>query len=653
MRRLVTAAVLLLLGSSAYAQTTCSATCRACGSTVVGGSGGAPTDAQYVTAAADATLSAERVCTDTTTIDCDAGTAGQMKFNLITPIQVATGCATPNFSFVDDSGAGVCLNAADVARLQIGTTDYVQVDTNQFIYVKGGATVMTVTGYGLTFGSTAGTADWFVLTPQAAGAAGRYGELTTADLTANRTFTFPDATGDVAVIASTGFPVRTAAQTWATRCLAAGTGVTIANECGTAGNITVSLDTATTPQFSSGTGLPAGTCTVGQTYLETDVPRSCECSAPNTWVCSSQTRTHATDCTALTDGLTNDLCWELDSERAFLCQPTAGGCDTAGEWIAQTVSAAQISSGDVAFSQIAQASGASVLVGRGSAGGAGDFQEITLGSNLSMSGTTLSASAGASFDPGTTFELYEEFASGELSQDRIGKNGLRYPVLSSGDGAYVASTATHPGLFRLTSSTTDNSGAFISAGGGGSSFHNIYDGSLLNTNDWQIDTVLVVGSNSTAITTSAIWVGWTPSVTGTPDSQGNGIWIRRDTDFSDTAFVFQVCDGAGATGCGASGDNTNSTVVTSTITPSAGTAYRFRIRYDPTGVSSNPTLYFRVNNETEKTFCSSGCDDVISNMPGGGVGLGYFVVAYFTRDVSTRSGDVDYLYIKVENLARY
>jgi hypothetical protein len=43
--------------------------------------------------------------------------------------------------------------------------------------------------------------------------------------------------------------------------------------------------------------------------------------------------THATDCTAVTTGVAGDLCTELDSERLFSCQPTAGGCDTGAEWI--------------------------------------------------------------------------------------------------------------------------------------------------------------------------------------------------------------------------------------------------------------------------------------------------------------------------------
>ncbi len=42
---------------------------------------------------------------------------------------------------------------------------------------------------------------------------------------------------------------------------------------------------------------------------------------------------HNTDCTALTDGTRGEACHEEDSDRIFICEPTAGGCDTAGEWV--------------------------------------------------------------------------------------------------------------------------------------------------------------------------------------------------------------------------------------------------------------------------------------------------------------------------------
>ena len=60
-----------------------------------------------------------------------------------------------------------------------------------------------------------------------------------------------------------------------------------------------------------------------------------------------------------------------------------------------TVGTAEIDNDAVSYAKIQNVSAASRLLGRGSAGGAGDVQEITIGSGLTLSGTSLTASATA------------------------------------------------------------------------------------------------------------------------------------------------------------------------------------------------------------------------------------------------------------------
>lgn len=69
--------------------------------------------------------------------------------------------------------------------------------------------------------------------------------------------------------------------------------------------------------------------------------------------------------------------------------------NTAGNALAfGTVATAGIANDAVTFAKIQNTTAASRLIGRGSAAGSGDIEEITLGTNLAMSGTTLNATGG-------------------------------------------------------------------------------------------------------------------------------------------------------------------------------------------------------------------------------------------------------------------
>jgi hypothetical protein len=70
---------------------------------------------------------------------------------------------------------------------------------------------------------------------------------------------------------------------------------------------------------------------------------------------------------------------------------------------ASAVTTTKIADANVTYAKIQDVSAASRLLGRGSSSGAGDVQEITLGSGLTMTGTSLAASGGSGDSPWPAF----------------------------------------------------------------------------------------------------------------------------------------------------------------------------------------------------------------------------------------------------------
>lgn len=136
-------------------------------------------------------------------------------------------------------------------------------------------------------------------------------------------------------------------------------------------------------------------------------------------------------------------------------------------------------SGDLPLANLAQASDASKLLGRGSAAGAGDFQEITLGAGLTMTGTTLSSSGGSgtvaedvqAFSASDTWtkptggqtwaEIFLVGAGGGGGSGRVGATSTNTLGGTGGNGGAAIRVVLPLSIFSATESVT------IGAGGAG------------------------------------------------------------------------------------------------------------------------------------------------------------------------------------------
>lgn len=260
---------------------------------------------------------------------------------------------------------------------------------------------------------------------------------------------------------------------------------------------------------------------------------------------------------------------------------------------------------------------------------------------------------GISSDPFSSIDIVDDFQAGNTATTTAATFGFSTTALSTGTGGGATGIPVLYGAMRFNSHATNDNSGFILAIGSQNVFSSVSSATVWTSTDWSYDVIFKPGSNSTAITNIGMFIGLAAAFNSDPMAGAGSIGIRFDSDRTDATFVFVTCDST-TNGCASAGDDTNQKVVASTITPVAGTNYRFRIRRAAVGVGGNPTIYMRVNDEAEKTFCASGCSDLATEVPDGTIGLAP-IVLYVTRTTTgVLSGDLDYLRLRIPNIpARY
>jgi hypothetical protein len=115
-------------------------------------------------------------------------------------------------------------------------------------------------------------------------------------------------------------------------------------------------------------------------------------------------REHATDCTALTDGKNTDLCYEIDSDTFYKCEPSAGDCSGA-EWKAMAGAPTTV---DYLVGTASGSLSAEIAVGTSPGGElGGTWASPTIDDGLTLDAITLTG--GATLSNGATSAGYADF----------------------------------------------------------------------------------------------------------------------------------------------------------------------------------------------------------------------------------------------------
>jgi hypothetical protein len=230
-------------------------------------------------------------------------------------VEGVTGCTAPSYSFTDDTSAGLCLVAANSFQVQTAgsgnSRSYLSGTTLgmglNYVNAAGVATALAMTetsliwtlsaanyfslneANGAVFGRSTAD-DQLIIKPVTDGAGAFAGTFTSADLTAARTWTYPDVSGtpQINLVAGTAAP-------GATECDAALEVGRLYHQTGDPATVQSQLFRCTQTGAAGWGWMPAGyqrgtappsTCTAGNTFFDTDATAGSNwfgCTSADTW----------------------------------------------------------------------------------------------------------------------------------------------------------------------------------------------------------------------------------------------------------------------------------------------------------------------------------------------------------------------------------